>query len=161
MKITTLIAKQFKEVLLDGDWVAATNYKTQLLNLSWNQAITKVGTLNTIAAITFHINYYIAGILNVFKNGKLEIRDRYSFDMPPIKSQEDWKKLVNKLLSNAEEFVKVLEQMPDEKLEEVFVEEKYGNYHRNIDALIEHSFYHLGQIVLIKKMLLQRDKNIE
>ncbi len=161
MKITTLIAKQFKEVLLDGDWVAATNYKTQLLNLSWNQAITKVGTLNTIAAITFHINYYIAGILNVFKNGKLEIRDRYSFDMPPIKSQEDWKKLVNKLLSNAEEFVKVLAQMPDEKLEEVFVEEKYGNYHRNIDALIEHSFYHLGQIVLIKKMLLQRDKNIE
>lgn len=154
MKLTTQIAKQFKEVLLNGNWVVATNYKAQLSDLSWNQAITKVGTLNTIAALTYHINYYIAGILNVFKNGKLEIRDKYSFDMPPIKSQEDWEKLLNKMLSNAEEFANLVEKMSDEKLEEIFVDEKYGNYYRNINAMIQHSFYHLGQIVMIKKMLL-------
>jgi uncharacterized damage-inducible protein DinB len=157
MKLTTQIAEQFKEVLLNGDWVAATNYKVQLSDLTWKQATTKIGTLNTIAALTFHVNYYIAGIMNVFKNGKLEIKDKYSFDLPPIKSQEDWEKLVNKLLSNAEEFAQLVEDLPDVKLEEDFEDEKYGNYHRNIHALIEHSFYHLGQIVLIKKILLQND----
>jgi hypothetical protein len=43
--------------------------------------------------------------------------------------------------------------MQDEKLKDVFVEEKYGTYQRNIDGMIEHSYYHLGQIVLIKKLL--------
>ena len=155
MKLTTQIAKQFREILLDGNWVAATNYKVQLSDLTWKQATTKIGSLNTIAALTFHINYYLTGVLNVFKNGKLEIRDKYSFDLPPIKSKEDWEKLLNQMWKNAEEFAVLLEQMPDNKLDEIFVDEKYGNYHRNIDALIEHSFYHLGQIVLIKKMLQQ------
>ena len=56
--------------------------------------------------------------------------------------------------TNAEKFASQVEQMSDEKLGEVFVDEKYGNYHRNIDVIVEHSYYHLGQIVLIKKMLL-------
>jgi hypothetical protein len=43
--------------------------------------------------------------------------------------------------------------MNDNKLTESFVEEKYGTYYRNIDAMIEHSYYHLGQIVLLKKIL--------
>jgi len=157
MKLSTQVSKQFREVLLNGDWVVTTNYKSQLSDLNWKQATIKIGTLNTIAALTFHVDYYISGMLNVFKNGKLEIRDKYSFNMPPIKCQKDWENLLNKILSNAEEFAKVLEQMPDEKLEEIFVDEKYGNYFRNINSLIEHSFYHLGQIVLIKKLILQRD----
>ena len=49
--------------------------------------------------------------------------------------------------------------MTEEKLNEHFVDEKYGNYQRNIDAMIEHSYYHLGQIVMIKKMLLQEENS--
>ncbi len=159
MKLTTEIAKRFREILLNGDWVTATNFKDQLSDLTWEQAITKVGTLNTIAILTFHINYYIAGILNVFEGGSLDIRDKYSFDLPPIKSQEDWEKLLDKMWSDAEKFANIVELMPDKKLEEVFVDKKYGSYQRNIDAMIEHSYYHLGQITLIKKMLLAADKN--
>ena len=159
MKLTAQIAQQFREIIFDGEWVVATNYKAQLSDLTWKQATTKVGTFNTIAALTFHVNYYIAGILNVFDNGKLEIRDKYSFDLPTVKSSEDWEKLLNKMWSDAEKFAENLEKMPDEKLDEVFVDEKYGTYYRNINALIEHSFYHLGQIVLIKKMVLQAGKD--
>ena len=159
MKLTTRIAQQFREIIFNGEWVVATNYKAQLSDLTWKQATTKVGTFNTIAALTFHVNYYIAGILNVFENGKLEIRDKYSFDFPPIKSNEDWEKLLNKMWSDAEKFAENLEKMPDEKLDEIFVNEKYGTYYKNINALIEHSFYHLGQIVLIKKMVLQAGKD--
>ena len=43
--------------------------------------------------------------------------------------------------------------MPDTKLEEPFVDEKYGTYLRNIEAVIEHSYYHLGQISLIRKLI--------
>jgi uncharacterized damage-inducible protein DinB len=153
MKPTTQIANRFREVLLNGDWVAATNLKAQLSDVTWEQATAKIGSLNTIALLTFHIDYYIAGIVNVLEGGSLDIRDKYSFDLPPIRSQADWEKLLNKIWSDAERFADLVEQMPEEKLNEVFVDTKYGSYQRNIDAMIEHSYYHLGQIVLIKKML--------
>ncbi len=158
MKRTEQIANRFREVILNGVWIANTNYKDQLANITWHQATTKIESLNTIAALTFHINYYIAGILNVFEGGTLEIRDKYSFDLPPITSQKDWEDLVNTMWNNAEKFANSIEDMPDEDLDKVFVDKKYGTYQRNIEAMIEHSYYHLGQITLIKKMVLQSEK---
>ncbi|MFT5167073.1 MAG: hypothetical protein ACI8P3_002310 [Saprospiraceae bacterium] len=159
MERTKQIANRFREVILDGVWIANTNYKDQLSNLIWKHATMKIGSLNSIAVLTFHINYYIAGILNVFERGSLEIKDKYSFDLPPITSQKDWETLLNTTWNNAEKFANMLELMPDEKLEEVFIEHKYGSYQKNIDGVIEHSYYHLGQIVLIKKMLLEIEKS--
>ncbi|RBQ03329.1 DUF1572 family protein [Pedobacter miscanthi] len=56
-------------------------------------------------------------------------------------------------MTNATVFADAVEKMPDEKFDEVFVNEKYGSYLRNIEAVIEHSYYHLGQIVLIRKLI--------
>ncbi|WP_330744897.1 DUF1572 domain-containing protein [Chryseobacterium sp. CP-77] len=147
------LSKRFREVLLDGFWIANTNFKDQLSEVTWEQAVTKVDTLNTIAMLTFHIDYYIAGIINVFEGGALEIKDQFSFDLPPIESQQQWEDLLSKLWTDSEKFATLLEQMPDSQLDEVFVDEKYGTYRRNIDGMIEHSYYHLGQITLVKKLL--------
>jgi hypothetical protein len=153
------IADRLREVVLNGLWIANTNYKDQLSGLSWAQATTRIGSLNTIAKLTFHINYYLCGIVQVLEGGALDIRDKYSFDLPPIESQQDWEKLVNALWSNAEKFAALVEQFPDEKLDEAFVDEKYGTWQRNIDAMIEHCYYHLGQITLIRKMILAQEKS--
>ena len=158
MENSNQIANRFREVLLNGKWIANTNYKDQLSNVTWEQATSKIGSLNTIAALTYHINYYIAGILQVFAGGPLEIRDKYSYDLPEIKSKEDWENLLNDMWANTEKFANYVELMPDEKLEENFVDEKYGNYRRNIEGVIEHSYYHLGQISLIKKMIRESEK---
>ena len=159
MERTKQIADRFREVILNGLWIANTNYKDQLSNLTWKQATMKIGSLNTIAALTFHINYYIGGMVNVFEGGSLEIRDKYSFDLPPIESKKDWEELLKSMWNNAEKLANKVELMPDKKLDEVFVNIKYGSYQRNIDAIIEHSYYHLGQISLIKKMLLETEKS--
>jgi len=103
--------------------------------------------------LTFHIDYYIAGLVHVFEGGNLEIRDQYSFDLPPIESQDQWKCLLTKLWEDAKKFAALLEQMPDAKMNEVFVDEKYGSYLRNIEGMIEHCYYHLGQVTLIRKLL--------
>ena len=152
------ITTRIREVLLNGHWIANTNYKQQLLDINWKQAIQKIGTLNTIAALTYHINYYLAGLLKIFQGGPLEIRDKYSFDLPEIKSKKDWEELVSQFLTNSEKFANEVAQIPDGKLDETFVEEKYGTYLRNIEAVIEHCYYHLGQISLIKKMILDIEK---
>ncbi|MCW3167630.1 DinB family protein [Chryseobacterium sp. 09-1422] len=158
MSTPSQLAKRFREVVLDGKWIANTNFKDQLSDVTWHQANTKIADLNTIAMLTFHIDYYIAGILNVFEGGNLEIKDQFSYDLPPIESQQQWEELLNKLGSDSEKFAKLLEQMPDSKMDEVFVDEKYGTHLRNIDGMIEHAYYHLGQIALIKKMILFKHK---
>lgn len=153
MKDTTTIANRFRETILHGTWIANTNYKDQLAGLDYQTAITKVGSLNSVAILAQHIHYYIDGILNVFKGGNLDIKDKYSFVFPAIESQKQWDDFLTKFWNDSEEFANLIEQMPEEKLKAVFIDEKYGTYQRNIDAMIEHSYYHLGQIVLIKKIL--------
>ncbi|MFT3843435.1 MAG: DUF1572 domain-containing protein [Lacibacter sp.] len=153
MSRSKTLAARLGEVLLNGRWIANTNYKDQLLRIDWKQAKTRIGTLNTIAHLAFHINYYLGGILNVLNGGALEIHDRFSFDLPEITNEQDWDKLLNEFLFNAETFVKKVEQMTNEQLDAVFVDAKYGTYLRNIEGVIEHCYYHLGQISLISKMI--------
>ena len=147
------IASQLREVLLNGHWIAKTNFKEQLTGITWQEAIQPVNDLNTIAALTFHVNYYLEGLLNAFENGRLDIRDKYSFDLPEILSENDWNKLVTDFLDNAEKFANRVEQMEDNMFDQPFIDEKYGNYLRNIEAVIEHCYYHLGQISLLKKLI--------
>ena len=157
MKNTFQTAKRFREVILNGTWIANTNFKDQLGDLHWKTATTALGPLNTIAVLAQHIHYYIDGINNVFKGGTLDIKDVYSFDFRPVASQDDWVNFLAKFWKDAETFAALIEQMPEEKLQDVFTDEKYGNYFRNLHGIIEHTHYHLGQIALIKKIVLHNN----
>lgn len=158
MKVTIQIAKLLRAVYFGGNW-CAVNLKETLAGINWQQATTKVYSFNTIATLVYHMNYYVSAIRIVLEGGPLDAHDKYSFDHPPIQSQEDWEKLLDKFWSDAEKFIVLVEQLPDNKLEEIFSAEKYGNYYRNIHGVIEHCHYHLGQIVLIKKLIQKPGEN--
>ena len=158
MNITAQIAKHVREVHFGGNWTSS-NLRDSLAGLTWQEATRKIYSFNTIAALVFHMNYYVSAILKVLEGEPLNAHDKYSFDLPPIVSQEDWEKLLDKTWTDAEHFASLVEQLPESKLGETFSDEKYGNYYRNIHGVIEHTHYHLGQIVLIKKILLQAGEN--
>ena len=103
--------------------------------------------------MSYHIHYFVQAVLKVLQGGILDSKDSYSFDHPPIQSQEDWDKFLNALWEEAALFAELIEHIPDEKLWEYFEQEKYGIYYRNLHGIIEHSHYHLGQIAVIKKIL--------
>lgn len=153
MESSNQLANRFREVLLNGKWVARTNYRELLTDLSWQEATTQVSNFNTIAALTYHVNYYIAGVLNVFEGGNLEIRDKFSFELKNLDTAEDWQVLLLQVWSNAERFANHIEKMDEEKLESGFVKTEYGSYRRNIEGMIEHCYYHLGQISMLKKAI--------
>lgn len=56
-------------------------------------------------------------------------------------------------MNNAQRFVDTVKQMDDEMFDQPFIDEKYGTVLRNIEGVIEHSYYHLGQIVLVNKLI--------
>lgn len=150
--LTEQVAKHFREVHTGGNWTCV-NLKDTLADISWEQAITPVGDLNTIAVLVYHVNYYVSAVLQVLQGGPLNASDKYAFAAPPIRSKEDWEQLREKALAEAGQFAALIAQLPEEKLWEDFSESKYGSYYRNLHGIIEHTHYHLGQISLLKKML--------
>ena len=153
MNLPQQLAQQFREAHLNGRWLANTNLKEQLDNTTLEQANTKVGDHNTIALLAFHLNYYVDGMCRVLEGGPLDISDKYAFDAPPIQTEEEWKALKQKLWKDAERFALLVEQLPEEDLEKPFANLNYGSNYLNISTMIQHIYYHLGQIVLIKKLL--------
>ncbi|TMI68979.1 MAG: DinB family protein [Bacteroidetes bacterium] len=154
MSLVNQIAKQFRDVHFGGNWTSS-NLKDNLACITWQQATTRLDSLNTIVALVYHMNYYVSAVLKVLQGEPLTAKDKYSFDHPPVQSEEDWQKLLNKTWVDAENFAAAIEKLPGSKLNEIFVDEKYGTYYRNLAGITEHIHYHLGQIVLIKKMLQQ------
>lgn len=155
--LATSIANQFREVHLDGTWIANTNLRNVLKDVTWEMAITKIGSLNTIASLVYHLNYYVVGLVNVLEGGTLDIKDKYSFDMPTINSHKEWETMLSNIWEDAEKFATLISELSDYQINGPFVEQKYGTYYRNLTGMIEHAYYHLGQIVLIKKMLQEKN----
>ncbi|MBC8045406.1 MAG: DinB family protein [Fimbriimonadaceae bacterium] len=152
------IAKHFREVHFGGNWTSV-NLKETLAGVTWQQATAKYYSMNTIATLVFHINYYISAVMKVLQGEPLNAHDKYSFDLLPILSEQDWEKLLEKTWADANTFANMIEQMPDSKLQETMADEKYGNWYLNLHGIIEHTHYHLGQIVLIKKIAALVDEN--
>ena len=157
MSFSKQLAKHLNEIYFGGNWTES-NMTDQLSGTTWKQATTKVHDLNTIATLTFHVSYYVTALLNVLHGKPLNAKDSNSFDHPPIQSQKDWDQLLDNIRAEAKEAVALIEKMDDSKLDETFVDTKYGNYFRNILGIIEHMHYHLAQIVIIKKLVFNQGK---
>lgn len=152
MSICVQLARQIREVYSGGNWTGV-NLKDTLSGVTWEQAIQKVASLNTIAALVYHIDYFVAAILPVLEGKPLDAHDKFSFDHPPVTSPPEWDALVATMFANAERLAQHVEQFPEERLWTDFWEKKYGSWYRNITGIIEHTHYHLGQIVVVRKMV--------
>src|SRR5664279_4636684 len=133
-RLTSQIAKQFRDSYFGGNWTAVA-LKENLEGLSWQRATTKLYSLNTIAALVYHMNFYVRAVSRVLQGEPLDSSDKYSFDHPPIGSNEDWEKLLNATWSEAEAFAVLIRDLPEHTLWETFGNGEYGNYYRNIQGL--------------------------
>ena len=93
MNHTEQIAKHLRDVHFGGNWTVSS-FKDHLGDITWQEATTKIHSFNTIATLVFHINYFVEAALKVLQGGPLDSKDAYSFDHPPIQSQEDWQKMI-------------------------------------------------------------------
>ncbi len=153
MNLPAQIDQHYRDVFFGGNWTEV-NLRDTLAGVTWQHATARVGALNSIAALVYHIGYYVSVQLPVLQGGPLTGHDRDSFAHPPIASAEDWDSLLARTWTEAEAAARLIEQLPESQLWETFIAEKYGTYYRNLHGAIEHAHYHLGQIVLVKRYLI-------
>jgi uncharacterized damage-inducible protein DinB len=152
MHLPTLLAQHLREVYFGKNWTWV-NLKETLDEIPWEQATRKLGTSHSILALTFHIQYFLNAQLRVLQGGELNAKDALSFEHPPLENENEWRQFVTQIFNEAETYASLVEALPETQLSDTFVDEKYGTYYRNIQGLIEHTHYHLGQIVLLKKLM--------
>ncbi len=154
MTLSSQLAQHIREAQY-GPNMTGANLRENLADVTLQEATTQVHNLNTIASLTFHIHYYLAAQLNVLEGGPLDAHDKYSYDAPEFKTEEDWRAFIQQTVEDADRHAHLVEQMTDDQIWETFVLEKYQTYFRNFLGMIEHTYYHLGQIAIIKKMIRQ------
>ncbi len=152
MKTTHLIAKQLRDVYTNGNWSWAT-LKEKIADVTWTEATTQIYDLNTIASLVYHINYYTHEVANALEGKAFTASDKLAFIHPPLTSEEDWQNMLVGIFEDGERLAQQIERLDDNILSDYFQEEKYGSHYRNFCGIIEHFHYHLGQIVVIKKIL--------
>lgn len=152
MKVTEQIAEHVRGVYFEGNWTVSS-LKTHLADVNWQEATTKVHGLNTIAILTFHLNYYVHNVSNFLAGQPFTSKDAAAFTHPPIENEQDWQGMLSQVWEDAEQFAEQIAKLEDDTLLTTFIAEKYGNYFRNLMGIVEHIHYHLGQIVILKKII--------
>jgi hypothetical protein len=155
MNTITHLAEHSRQVHFGGNWTVS-NLKEVLEDVSWEEAVAKVHNFNTIATLVYHINYFVVAVSTVLRGEPLNASDKLSFDHPPITSESDWRNFVEKVLTDGEAYYKLIQQLPEDRLGDDFSDPKYGSYLRNLLGVIEHTHYHLGQIVILKRIVKDR-----
>lgn len=153
-ELTYHLAKHLRDVVRGGNWTTVS-YEHVLRDVTLDMASTRVGDRNTIVTLLFHAAYYVTVLRRVLEGGPLQSRDEESFHVPEPMTEALWRERIDMLLSDADASAVLIESMSEQQLWHDFTDAKYGTWYRNIAGIIEHAHYHLGQIVLLKAMLME------
>ena len=92
-----------------------SNFKEQLSDITWQESTQQIASLNTIATLSYHISYYVTILEQVLEGNPISGSDKLSFNHPPITSKAEWDSFRNKLWSDTEKLIVLIEILPDEK----------------------------------------------
>jgi len=152
MELSMRLAKNLRALYFGKNWTAV-NYKDALEDVKWEEANQSVGGLNSIATLVYHTMYYMKVQIPVIDGKALNASDKESFVHEPLTSQPDWMEAKKEMFALAERLAAKMENLPGHIYDKPFGDEKWGSYYRNLQGTIEHSHYHLGQIVVLKKLI--------
>jgi hypothetical protein len=154
MNISSLSARHFRHACFGGNWTCSA-LRPQLEDVSFDEAMHQRPGFLSIAVLSFHVLYYVGVLKEVLEGKGIHGNDEQSFKMPAFQNGQAWQNFLDQAWKDIDDTAGLLEAMRDEKLNLPFEHEKYGTYFRNIHGIIEHLHYHLGQIVVLKKILRQ------
>ena len=152
MKITSLIASHIREVYEGNNWtdvdIAAT-----VKDLSFREAVTQTpASSNTIASLLYHVKFYNEVVIQRLAGISPEINDANGFDMPGLKDETDWKRLIGDAHQSFLKLSDAAENFPEARLNET-TPNGGSSFYKTLHGVTEHAYYHLGQMVLLKNLI--------
>lgn len=151
MKISSHIAQHLLDVYTGGNWTEVSLAQT-IAGISLQEAVTVTpASPNSIAAIIHHLDFWNRVMIQRLQGIQPEIPEANGFDVPVLNTDADWKRLVKATLASASELAVAISHTEDSQLEQPIVGGSASVY-KNVQGTVEHIHYHLGQIVILKKL---------
>ena len=136
----------------NGDpWIDNT-IAGELKSLTAEQAVKKFGGLNSIWQITSHMISWRNALIARVMDSPLPHPDNNFIEEIRDTSSKEWKDTLRKFARSQKDIISFLKTQEDMLLEKVSPASGYS-YFELVNAILIHDSYHLGQIVLIKKLL--------
>ena len=140
----------------DGDPWIEINLRGTLEGITATMAAQKVGSLNTIWQIVNHVISWRETLLKRVQNENIPSPENNFIETITDVSAKAWEETMNRLQASQDKLLSYLSERKDTDLDENPLRGQYSRYEL-IEGILQHDVYHLGQVVLIKKLI--ADKN--
>jgi uncharacterized damage-inducible protein DinB len=155
MNITNVIATHIRDCF-DGENWTGVNVAYTLADVSFLEAQQRTAvSQNTIASLLHHLYYWNGIMMQRIKGINPSVPDSNGFDVDELKNENDWNGLKEKAHQSFLQLADAVKNFPEEKLFETSPTGK-SSYYKNFQGIVEHAHYHLGQIVILKKLIKQQ-----
>ena len=150
MALTTAqLAFELEQVQRGNCWIG-NNAMEVLDGINWKRATFKAFAQgNSIWEITNHISHWREVVTRRITFVPLNEEEITGMDAPAMPTSEAWSKTLERFNISFEKLHQAILAFPEDKLETILTS---GTYLSTIIGLIEHDAYHLGQIILLKRM---------
>ena len=150
--------KYIKKLLNDhyngNPWIDVTIVNA-LKAIPHDEAVKKFENLNSIWQIVNHMILWRNALLSRLKDKSVKVPSNNFISEVKNKSFRAWKDTIKKFEQSQKKIITFLNKSDETMLEKISPASSYSYYELAI-AILLHDTYHLGQIVIIKKLL---DKN--
>jgi uncharacterized damage-inducible protein DinB len=152
MKITERIAAHILEVHEGNNWTEV-DVRTTLSDVSLKEATMRTkASVNSIASILQHLTFWNRVIVKRVNGIIVAVTADNGFSGPFLHDEEDWNRLKADNISSAYELAEAIRNFDEARLEQPILPEHASAY-KNLQGSVEHVYYHLGQIVILKQLI--------
>jgi uncharacterized damage-inducible protein DinB len=152
MNILSLIAQHVIDVTEGGNWTDV-NIADTIRDISVEEANRRTpASPNTIASLLYHLSYWNRVMMQRMKGVKVAVPESNGFDVPELRTDHDWGNLKNDLFDSSRQLAEAIRAFDETKLMDPILPE-YSSVYKNLQGTVEHLHYHLGQIVILKKLV--------
>lgn len=152
MKITSLIAQHLIDVHEGNNWTDVSIADTLKDVTAEEAAVITQASPNTIASLLHHITFWNRLMIKRMQGIDIYVDEKNGYDAPSIKTEADWQQLQVDNNLSAHELAAAIAGFDENLLPESLVLGGSSAY-KNLQGTVEHVHYHLGQMVIIKKLI--------
>ena len=152
MKETQRIVKLFEDLYDGNPWIDV-NIKSTLERLTPEQASKRIlSGRNSIWEIVNHLISWRLNVLQRVQGKKMISPDDNYFSAVTDTSDAAWKKTLEQLKNSQTQWIDFLKTLREDDFTKIYP----GNnmtYYEHVHGILQHDAYHLGQMVLLTKLL--------
>lgn len=152
MKGTERILKSFEDLFSGDPWLDV-NLMDTLEGITARQASRRIAPgRNTIREIVYHVVQWRLTVLRRIQGEVVPSPDHNYLKSIEDPSEAGWNETIDQLRRSQDKWTDLLRTWDDKEFDSIYPGNKM-TYYEHVQGILQHDAYHLGQVVLLSKVV--------